>query len=390
MPTSLLYADTSLPTTKDGASAEEKTEEIINYLYMLLEQLRYTLGNLGEENFNAAEKERMGKVLTEPVYAKIADSEKELRNDISVTAEGLAATIAKVDDYGQSITKLQATADGLESAVFVTDGNGQITSQTLLRQLADSLTLGVIDDNGVSKIKLTGNGVDITSTGGIDLRGMVTFNDLSGSGSTTINGDNITTGQISGRTIRTYMVKSGSDSSWYGDIQMYYRTGSPANGEDPFNYRARLMASIYTDYDGAGDEYSAGPRLFISTKAEAILNRMAEDKRPPNTYLSTPTALKLESSAGTSIESDENIHMRAEDGISLRCNYNNILIDNYDGKIKLTALGGGISFDADENVWLWAKGEHDSGEGLCGVVTIKAETKIELIAPSVVINGTEI
>lgn len=161
MPTSLLYADTSLPTAGDGASAEEKTEEIINYLYMLLEQLRYTLGNLGEENFNAAEKERMGKVLTEPVYAKIADSEAGLKTQLSVTAEGIRGEMSDavngldakitaeagkiqtvmtaVGENTASISSLTQTAEGLETRVANSEGNITVLTQTA-NQLSSRIT----------------------------------------------------------------------------------------------------------------------------------------------------------------------------------------------------------------------------------------------------------
>ena len=47
MPSNLLTADTSFPNLKSSKSTDEKFGEVSNYLYMLLEQLRYTLGNLG-------------------------------------------------------------------------------------------------------------------------------------------------------------------------------------------------------------------------------------------------------------------------------------------------------------------------------------------------------
>ena len=54
MPGNLLTVDTSFPQLA-GKTDEQKFRTITDYLYMLLEQLRYTLRNLGMENFNDAE-----------------------------------------------------------------------------------------------------------------------------------------------------------------------------------------------------------------------------------------------------------------------------------------------------------------------------------------------
>ena len=54
MPSNLLTADTTFPTLTQEQSTDEKFEKITSYLYMLLEQLRYSMGNLDKENFNDA------------------------------------------------------------------------------------------------------------------------------------------------------------------------------------------------------------------------------------------------------------------------------------------------------------------------------------------------
>lgn len=47
MPGNLLSADTSFPTFTPEQTNEQKLDVVTNYLYMLLEQLRYTMANLG-------------------------------------------------------------------------------------------------------------------------------------------------------------------------------------------------------------------------------------------------------------------------------------------------------------------------------------------------------
>ena len=55
MPSNILTTDTSFPQLTEEQSTDEKFGVITNYLYMLLEQLRYSMANLGRENFNDAE-----------------------------------------------------------------------------------------------------------------------------------------------------------------------------------------------------------------------------------------------------------------------------------------------------------------------------------------------
>lgn len=78
MPGSLLTADTNFPDLSGGGSTEEKLKAVSGYLYMLLEQLRYTLNNLGEENFNDTELSNIGKIITEPVTIRLETAEGTL------------------------------------------------------------------------------------------------------------------------------------------------------------------------------------------------------------------------------------------------------------------------------------------------------------------------
>lgn len=55
MPGNILTVDTSFPQLTDRQTTDQKFRVITDYLYMLLEQLRYTLRNLGMENFNDTE-----------------------------------------------------------------------------------------------------------------------------------------------------------------------------------------------------------------------------------------------------------------------------------------------------------------------------------------------
>lgn len=164
MPGNLLSADTSFPTFTPEQTNEQKLDVVTNYLYMLLEQLRYTLQNLGAGNFNDTELKDIGLTITQPIY---------------VDLENAAGAIAD----------LTLTADQLTSRLE--DAEGNISA---IEQYAKSITLSVTNGKTSSTIKLLAGGVQIASQI-IKMDGLVTFTGLE-AGTTVINGGCIQTGLI--------------------------------------------------------------------------------------------------------------------------------------------------------------------------------------------------
>lgn len=164
MPGNLLSADTSFPTFTPEQTNEQKLDVVTNYLYMLLEQLRYTLQNLGAGNFNDTELKDIGLTITQPIY---------------VDLENAAGAIAD----------LTLTADQLTSRLE--DAEGNISA---IDQYARSITLSVSNGETSSTIKLLAGGVQIASQI-IKMDGLVTFTGLE-EGTTVINGGCIQTGLI--------------------------------------------------------------------------------------------------------------------------------------------------------------------------------------------------
>lgn len=164
MPGNLLSVDTSFPTFTPEQTNEQKLDVVTNYLYMLLEQLRYTLANLGAGNFNETELDEIGMKITQPIY---------------VDLENAAGAIAE----------LTLTADQLTSRLE--DAEGNISS---IEQYARSITLSVSNGETSSTIKLLAGGVQIASQI-IKMDGLVTFTGLE-EGTTVINGGCIQTGLI--------------------------------------------------------------------------------------------------------------------------------------------------------------------------------------------------
>lgn len=226
MPSNWLYIDTNFPSFTQKESDGEKIETMQDYLFMLVEQLRYTLKNLDLKNMNKAAMNGFLQNIREPIYAKIEDTNKNV-NELSITAQGLSARIssaegnitqlgatadglaaeiknakgditqlgaradglaARIGDAEGNITQLQATAKGLQASV--SNLNGSVTNltadvngiratvstkidatqaQSIFDQSATGFTLGATSGENGTIFKLNYNGVQVASTGTVDL-----------------------------------------------------------------------------------------------------------------------------------------------------------------------------------------------------------------------------
>ena len=287
MPSNLLTADTTFPTLTQEQSTDEKFEKITSYLYMLLEQLRYSMGNLDKENFNDAGLEEIANIITEPVYVQLKDDEANIAA-LTVTAAGLGA---RLSDAEGNITQLTATTTSLTSRI--SDAEGNISSLT---QTVNGMTLSVTNGSSSSTIRLLANGVQLSSQS-ISFSGMVSFTDLYTSGWTTINGDNITTGTIEAIDIYGCTIEGSTFKS-------VLKANGTVGGEIEFCYLNTnyVAGGIRLDDQGAGTEYERTYRMFIYT----------------NYVQGVGFAMKLQSASGISMEADENVFLYAGTRMTIR------------------------------------------------------------------------
>ena len=184
MPSNWLYIDTNFPSFTQKESASDKIETMQDYLFMLVEQLRYTLHNLDLSNMNKAAAEGFVKTITQPIYAEIKNAEGSI-TQLGVTADGLAA---RIGDAEGNITQLQATAKGLSASVSNLNGSvtnltadvngirtqvrgkiGTSEAQTLIDQSLDGITLSATSGESGTIFKLMYDGAVLASTGSVDL-----------------------------------------------------------------------------------------------------------------------------------------------------------------------------------------------------------------------------
>lgn len=207
MPGSILNADTGFPYLEEEHTDREKIDKIQSYLYMLLEQLRYTLGNLGTENFNDAGLAEIKDMITEPVYARLEDDEGRI-SQLVIDAQGLGT---RVSDAEGNISMLVQTSNAMQSRISDAEGNISTltqTSQSLssrissldgtvteIEQTVNGITLEASNGETKSTLSLMANGVELSSAV-IKFTGDVVFASSLSDGTTSINGNCIDTGTI--------------------------------------------------------------------------------------------------------------------------------------------------------------------------------------------------
>lgn len=178
MPTNFSALDQNLPRFTGDETTERKVQVIQDYLYQLLEALRYAMSNLDTRNFNQIEWDKFldgyGSGLTDPIYKQLSDAEGNLTK-LEVTAKGLQMQIT---NNAGDIHNLSVTAGELTSQIANNAGDISILKQTAqslsstisnaqgdisrLQQTASSLSSQISNAAGdISALKQTANSLSI-------------------------------------------------------------------------------------------------------------------------------------------------------------------------------------------------------------------------------------
>ena len=179
MPTNFSALDQNLPRFTGDETTERKVQVIQDYLYQLLEALRYAMSNLDTRNFNQTAWNKFldgyGSGLTDPIYKQISDAEGNLTK-LEVTAKGLQMQItnnagdihnlsvtageltSQIANNAGDISTLKQTAQSLSSTI--SNAQGDIST---LRQTANSLTSQISSANGnISVLQQTANNLSVS------------------------------------------------------------------------------------------------------------------------------------------------------------------------------------------------------------------------------------
>lgn len=203
MPANWLYMDSKFPDFNGDISTEEKLEQLQNYLYMLVEQMRYTTQNLDTTNMNKTALNVWEEAITKPLYL-LLEGEGERLTQLSVTADGLTAMVQSQQQQVQEVKDAQEDAqnalEGLDQSVqeissrvdlALTSDQVEIAIEKKLAQGVDTVTTKTgftFDDVGLTVSKtgsemttqVTEDGMTISRSGTqvllVDNQGVEAYN----------------------------------------------------------------------------------------------------------------------------------------------------------------------------------------------------------------------
>ena len=119
MANALVAADMNRPNFTGRESTEQKLGELEDYLYFLLEQLRYAFRNIGPENFNTQEVQQF---VSTTVQEYTGDFRHTMQMDFSHWDEGYFTELL---DDGESVL-YTVFKDSQEQPVVITDGKNAV------------------------------------------------------------------------------------------------------------------------------------------------------------------------------------------------------------------------------------------------------------------------
>ena len=140
MPANWLYMDAKFPDFDGDISTEDKLAQVQNYLYLLVEQMRYTMQNLDTTNLNQTALNVWEEAITKPLYL-LLEGEGERLTQLSVTADGLTALVQSQQQQVQEVKDAQVgtqeTVDGLEESL------AQVSSRVELALTSDQVEIAI-------------------------------------------------------------------------------------------------------------------------------------------------------------------------------------------------------------------------------------------------------
>ena len=316
-----VYGGIQLPKISENTLDDRKErKQILNYLALLDEKLRYMFQNIDiEENLSADSQDYLFKQ-GEAIQNVVKDMEGNFslfRQDVNnillhvenvegnvatlqLTADGLATRVASAE---AGVSEVKQTATSIQSTVQSLDGR-----MTTIKQTVDGIGLSYSSNTGNASITIGNVTVPLydrskvsqivnDEVAGIELTGYVKFTDLSKSGSSAINGGNITTG-----TIDASQVKLGNSNGYFctasGNDGEGMTTGAKMYGSSSSNYFIATGSGVRMTYNNkyAFHCTSAGPKAvgdytftlktnFISSSSQAAIGN--SDNRWNTVYITS-------------------------------------------------------------------------------------------------------
>lgn len=190
-----MFSNITLPTLEE-ISDKNNAEKIRGYLATLHDQLRYMMLNIDTDNLSDGLKTTISDASENAEFSK--NNVIELNKDVSDLNSNVSDLNSNVSDLNDGVSNLNNGVNQLNGEVYQIKENILTYGENIssVTQTADKINWLVKDGTNSSNFTLTSRATSLISDC-IDFTGYVKFNDLSQSGSTSINGNNIMTGTLS-------------------------------------------------------------------------------------------------------------------------------------------------------------------------------------------------
>lgn len=145
MPSVWSGVDSNFPSFKEGETSKSKLSKIVNYIFLLTEQLKYTLANLDTTNFSSKGLED----ITDETAAQILEDLDTLQNrvnNLAVVVSAMNGRITTVEGYGPRVTACEENITALTNQMSAAEG--AIT--TMIGTLDNLVTLITVSGDTVS------------------------------------------------------------------------------------------------------------------------------------------------------------------------------------------------------------------------------------------------
>ena len=166
MPGNFINIDTGFPTFSGNESERERTSKMLNYLRQLVDELKYTLNNLEEKNFNKAGLDKIMEEGTEDIREQVQILAAQLQQTNSNVA-GLSTRVGNLEGLPARMTAAEEAIGEMQQDIA--DHADAIANNAhsigLVSQTVTKLLGGIsVDDSGNAVIGGSGKRVDINGS----------------------------------------------------------------------------------------------------------------------------------------------------------------------------------------------------------------------------------
>lgn len=112
MPNIWTAVDANFPTITEEEDVKEQLSKIVNYMFVLQEQLKYTLENLDQSNWNNTALKTYSEETTAGVTARQDEDNASIAEQIESIQESLTRMDRRISAIVSTVERLEALAKG--------------------------------------------------------------------------------------------------------------------------------------------------------------------------------------------------------------------------------------------------------------------------------------